>query len=146
MRIWNVYLSGEVHTDWRDAIVAAAKERELPIEFTSAVTDHPASDAAGDSLPPMSDGFWRDHKSAKVNAMRTRTLIQNCDLGVVRFGDKYRQWNAAFDAGMLAAYGKPYVTLHGEDLVHALKEVDAGALAWATGVDQVVEILAYTTA
>ncbi|MEM8710231.1 MAG: YtoQ family protein [Planctomycetota bacterium] len=144
MRTWNVYLSGEVHTDWRDAIVAAAERLELPIRFTSAVTDHPASDAAGDGLPPASEGFWRDHKSAKINAMRTRTLIRDCDLAVVRFGEKYRQWNAAFDAGMLAALGKPYITLHGEDLVHALKEVDGAALAWATDVEQVVEVLRYT--
>ncbi|MFT5733867.1 MAG: YtoQ family protein [Planctomycetota bacterium] len=144
MRTWNVYLSGEVHTDWRDSIIAGAERLQLPITFTSAVTDHPASDAAGDRLPPVSEGFWRDHKSAKVNAMRTRTLIRDCDLAVVRFGDRYKQWNAAFDAGMLAALGKPYVTLHGEDLVHALKEVDAGALAWATDVEQVVEVLAYT--
>jgi len=144
MKTWNVYLSGEVHSDWRDSIVAAAKELQLPIQFTSAVTDHPSSDAAGDGLPPASEGYWRDHKSAKVNAMRTRTLIRECDLAVVRFGDRYKQWNAAFDAGMLAALAKPYVTLHGEDLVHALKEVDAGALAWATDVEQVVEVLAYT--
>lgn len=146
MRTWNVYLSGEVHTDWREAIVKAAERLELPIHFTSAVTDHPASDAAGDGLPPASEGFWRDHKSAKVNAMRTRTLIRDCDLAVVRFGEKYKQWNAAFDAGMLAALGKPYITLHGEDLVHALKEVDGAALAWATDVEQVVEVLRYTVA
>lgn len=144
MRTWNVYLSGEVHTDWREAIVTAAERLELPIQFTSAVTDHPASDAAGDVLPPASEGFWRDHKSAKVNAMRTRTLIRDCDIAVVRFGEQYKQWNAAFDAGMLAALGKPYITLHGEDLVHALKEVDGAALAWATDVDQVVEVLRYT--
>ncbi len=143
--IWNVYLSGEVHTDWRDAIIRQAKKRGLPVTFSSAVTDHPASDAAGDGLPPSSDGFWRDHKSAKVNAIRTRTLIAQCDLAVVRFGDQYKQWNAAFDAGQLAALGKPYVTLHEGDLVHALKEVDGAALAWASEVDQVVDVLEHVT-
>ena len=141
--IWNVYLSGEVHTDWRDAIIREANERSLPARFTSAVTDHPASDAAGDGLPPASEGFWRDHKSAKVNAIRTRTLIAQCDVAVVRFGDQYKQWNAAFDAGQLAALGKPYITLHGEDLVHALKEVDGAAHGWATTTTQVVDILEY---
>ncbi len=143
--IWNVYLSGEVHTDWRDAIIHEAKARSLPVRFTSAVTDHPASDAAGDGLPPSSEGFWRDHNSAKANSLRTKTLITQCDLAVVRFGEQYKQWNAAFDAGQLAALGKPYVTLHGDDLVHALKEVDAGALAWATTTHQVVDVLEYVT-
>ena len=87
--------------------------------------------------------FWRDHKSAKVNAIRTKSLIEKCDIAVVRFGDKYKQWNAAFDAGCCAALGKPYITLHDEDIIHALKEVDAAAQAWATTPSQVVEIMAY---
>lgn len=140
---WNVYLSGEIHTDWREQIIAGAAKLDLPVEFTSPVTDHAASDAAGDMLGPESEGFWRDHKSSKVNAIRTRTLLENCDLAVVRFGDKYRQWNAAFDAGYCAAVGKPYITLHDEDLVHPLKEVDAAAMAWAVTPAQVVEILSY---
>lgn len=141
-----VYLSGEIHTDWRDAIEKGARAQGLDVTFTSAVTDHEASDAAGDMLGAESEPFWRDHKSAKVNAIRTRTLIEKCDVAVVRFGDKYKQWNAAFDAGYCAALGKPYVTLHDQALVHALKEVDGAAMAWATDTDQVVEILRYVTA
>ncbi len=142
---WTIYLSGEIHTDWRDQIIAGARALDLPVEFTSAVTDHEASDAAGDMLGPESDGYWRDHKSSRVNSIRTRTLLQKCDLAVIRFGDKYRQWNAAFDAGYCAAIGKPYVTLHADDIVHPLKEVDADALAWAETPSQVVEILRYVT-
>ncbi len=142
---WTIYLSGEIHTDWRDQIVAGARELGLPVEFTSANTDHAASDAAGDMLGPDSDGYWRDHKSSRVNAIRTRTLLQKCDLAVIRFGDQYKQWNAAFDAGYCAAIGKPYVTLHAEDIVHPLKEVDAEALAWAETPAQVVEVLRYVT-
>ncbi len=142
---WDVYLSGEIHTDWRDVIIEGCEELDLPIDFTSAVTDHPASDAAGDVLGEESQQFWRDHKSAKVNAIRTRTLIENCDLAVIRFGDKYKQWNAAFDAGYCAALDIPYITLHDEDIIHPLKEVDAGAMAWATTPEQVVEILRYVT-
>jgi YtoQ family protein len=140
---WNVYLSGEIHTDWRDQIVAGAESRGLPIEFSSAVTNHEASDAAGDLLGAEDSNFWRDHKSAKVNAMRTRNLIEKCDIAVVRFGDKYKQWNAAFDAGSCAALGKPFITLHDDDIIHALKEVDGAAMAWAQSTDQVVEMLAY---
>ena len=111
--------------------------------FTAPVTDHPASDAAGDHLGENSSPFWRDHQSAKVNAIRTRTLIGQADLVVVRFGDEYKQWNAAFDAGYCAALGTPYVTLHDEALVHPLKEVDAEAQAWCTTTEQVVETLRY---
>ena len=142
---WRVYLSGEIHTDWRDQIRAGCEARNLPVSFTSAVTDHAASDAAGDVLGQEDNGFWRDHKSAKVNAIRIRTHIEQCDVAVVRFGDKYKQWNAAFDAGMCAALSKPYITLHDESIIHPLKEVDAAAMAWATDVEQVVEMLAYIT-
>ncbi|MBX2824206.1 MAG: YtoQ family protein [Gammaproteobacteria bacterium] len=141
--LWTIYLSGEIHTDWRQKIVEGAARQSINAEFTSAVTDHDASDAAGDMLGVSESGFWRDHKSAKVNGIRTRTLLQQCDLAVVRFGDKYKQWNAAFDAGYCAALGKPYITLHDEALIHPLKEVDAEAMAWATTPEQVVEILAY---
>ena len=140
---FSVYLSGEIHTDWRDEIARGAKEAGLDVEFTAPVTDHPASDAAGDHLGANDSGFWRDHQSAKVNAIRTRHLIGKADLVVVRFGDKYKQWNAAFDAGYAAALGKPYVTLHDPVIIHPLKEVDAEAQAWCTTTDQVVEILRY---
>ena len=142
---WTVYLSGEIHTDWRRQVAEGAADAGLPVSFTSAVTDHAASDAAGDSLAPPGDGFWRDHKSSKVNAIRTRTLVSQCDIAVVRFGDKYKQWNAAFDAGLLAALGKPYITLHDEDIIHPLKEVDAAAMAWAQSPQDVVNILKYVT-
>ncbi len=140
---WNVYLSGEIHTDWRQQIKEGCEAHNLSILFTSAVTDHQVSDAAGDLLGEEDNDFWRDHKSAKVNAIRTKTFIENCDIAVVRFGDKYKQWNAAFDAGCCAASGKPYITLHNEDIIHPLKEVDASAMAWATTPEQVVEILKY---
>ena len=140
---WTIYLSGEIHTDWRQQIKEGCDAYSLPITFTSAVTDHAASDAAGDVLGAEDKNFWRDHKSAKVNAIRTKNLMEKCDLAVIRFGDQYKQWNAAFDAGYCAALGKSYITLHNEDIVHPLKEVDASAMAWATSPEQVVEIIKY---
>jgi len=139
----DVYLSGEIHTDWRQQIIDGCEKNNLSISFTSAVTDHEESDSAGDLLGEEEKNFWRDHKSAKVNAMRTKTLIENCDIAIIRFGDKYKQWNAAFDAGYCAALGTPYITLHGDDIIHPLKEVDAAAHAWATSPEQVVELLKY---
>ena len=146
-RVWNVYLSGEIHSDWRERIEAGVREAGLPVSFSAPVTDYAASDDVGASiLGEEQDQFWRDHKGAGVNAVRTRTLLQRADVVVVRFGDKYRQWNAAFDAGYAAALGKPIVTLHDGELTHALKEVDRAAMAVAETPEQVVEILRYTIA
>ena len=141
---WHVYLSGEIHTDWRDRIAAGVREKALPVTLLAPVTDHPASDDCGVSiLGEEEKGFWKDHKGAGVNAIRTRNLIEKADVVVVRFGDKYRQWNAAFDAGYAAALGKTIITLHDPALTHALKEVDRSALAVAVEPEQVVEILDY---
>lgn len=142
---WTVYLSGEIHTDWRQQIMQGAQRLGLDIAFTSAVTDHDSSDAAGDVLGTEGQPYWRDHKSSKVNAIRTKTLIDRCDIAVIRFGEKYKQWNAAFDAGYCAALAKPYITLHNDDIIHPLKEVDAAAMAWAQTPEQVVELLRYVT-
>ena len=141
---WNVYLSGEIHSDWRERIEAAVAEAGLPVELSAPVTDHAASDEAGTgTLGDEPESFWRDHMGAGVNAIRTQTLIRNADVVVVRFGEKYRQWNAAFDAGYAAALGKPIITLHEPDHDHALKEVDRAALATARTAEQVVDVLRY---
>lgn len=142
---WTVYLSGEIHTDWRERITRASQEAKLPLQFTSAVTNHGASDAAGDVLGEVSAGFWRDQQSSRINSMRTRSLIERCDFAVIRFGKEYKQWNAAFDAGICAALGKPYITLHDADIVHPLKEVDAAAAGWAETPEQVVDVLRYVS-
>ena len=143
-QIWNVYLSGEIHTDWRERVIDGSKEVGLTIEFNSPVTDHASSDDCGVAILGREEqAFWHDHKGAKVNAIRTRTLIDRADIVVVRFGDKYKQWNAAFDAGYATAIGTPIITLHDTGLRHALKEVDGAALATAESPEQVVQILDY---
>jgi len=140
---WTVYLSGEIHSDWRAQLKAGAERENLPVTFTSAVTNHEASDAAGDVLGQEENNFWRDHKSSKVNSIRTKNLIRDCNLAIIRFGDKYKQWNAAFDAGFCSALDIPYITLHDDNLIHALKEVDGSAMAWATTPEQVISVLKY---
>lgn len=138
----NVYLSGEIHTDWREQIIKGAAD--LDVSFDSPVTDHAASDDCGVAIMGAeADKFWHDRKGAQLNAIRTRKGIEMADVVVVRFGDQYKQWNAAFDAGYAAALGKSLVTLHGPDHAHALKEVDAAALAVAQEPAQVVQILRY---
>jgi YtoQ family protein len=143
---WQVYLSGEIHTDWRDRIARGASAAGLDLRFTGPVTDHAASDAAGTAIfGEQERSFWNDHLGAGVNAIRTRTLIERADVVVVRFGEQYRQWNAAFDAGYAAALGKPLITLHPPEHDHALKEVDRAALAVAREPEEVVEVLRYCT-
>ena len=138
-----VYLSGEIHTDWRDEIAAGAEG--LDITFTGPVTDHATSDDCGVRIMGAEDNkFWHDHKGAKLNAIRTRNAIAAADIVVVRFGEKYKQWNAAFDAGYAAALGKALVVMHGAEHQHALKEVDAAAMAVVETPAQVVAILRYT--
>lgn len=140
----NVYLSGEIHTDWRERIVEGARAAGLDVAFTAPVTVHENSDDCGVAiLGEEAEGYWKDHKGAMINAIRTRTLIGKADVVVVRFGDKYKQWNAAFDAGYAAALGKSLIVMHDPALTHPLKEVDAAALAVAETSEQVVQILAY---
>ena len=144
MKIWKIYLSGEIHSDWREQIEAGAKAANLPVEFAGPVTHHEASDDCGVAiLGAEPDKFWHDHKGAQLNAIRTRTLISEADVVVVRFGEKYKQWNAAFDAGYAAALNKPTIVMHGPDHQHALKEVDAAALAVAVTSEEVVQLLTY---
>lgn len=144
---WRVYLSGEIHTDWRERVEQGATAAGLEIQFSAPVTDHAASDAAGTAIfGEQERPFWNDHLGAGVNAIRSRTLIEKADAVVVRFGEQYRQWNAAFDAGYAAALGKPLITLHPPEHDHALKEVDRAALAVAREPEQVVEILRYALA
>ena len=141
---WNVYLSGEIHTDWRERIQEDANRANLDITFTTPVTHHEASDDVGEAILGKEDSsFWRDHKAAKINAIRIQKAIEAADLVVVRFGEKFKQWNAAFDAGYAAALGVPIVTLHDEELTHPLKEVDAAARATAETPEQIVKILQY---
>ena len=141
---WTIYLSGEIHTDWREQIEAGAKAAGLPVSFSAPVTHHEASDDVGVAiLGKEPDKFWHDHKGAQINAIRTRTLIGKEDVVVVRFGEKYKQWNAAFDAGYAAALGKPLIVMHQDEHAHALKEVDAAALAVAKTPEEVVSILEY---
>lgn len=137
-----VYLSGEIHTDWRERIIDGSAG--LDVTFSSPVTDHAASDDCGVAiLGDEPNKFWHDHKGAKVNAIRTRHGIENADIVVVRFGEKYKQWNAAFDAGMAAALGKPLIVLSMPEHQHALKEIHGAALAAADEPEQVVQILRY---
>ena len=140
-----VYLSGEIHTNWREEIIEKCNQLNLPINFLSPNTNHELSDDVGVKILGEEDNkFWHDHKSAKINSIRTKNAIEQSDIVVVRFGDKYKQWNAAFDAGYAAAMSKSLIVMHSDDNQHALKEIDAMAQAVTANVDEVVKILKYS--
>ena len=140
----NIYLAGEIHSDWRDDIIQLTKKNDLNVNFSSPVTDHDASDNCGVEILGNEDTqFWKDNKGAKLNAIRTRKEIENSDIVIVKFGEKYKQWNAAFDAGYAAALNKSLIIIHSDEHQHALKEVDAAALAVVKNNNQVVKILNY---
>ena len=140
----NIYLAGEIHSDWRDEIIQLTKKNDLNVNFSSPVTDHDASDNCGvEILGNEETQFWKDNKGAKLNAIRTRKEIENSDIVIVKFGEKYKQWNAAFDAGYAAALNKSLIIIHSDEHQHALKEVDAAALAVVKNNNQVVKILNY---
>ena len=141
-----IYLSGEIHSNWREEIIDGCDSKNLPIEFLTPVTVHEASDDVGATiLGSEQEKFWNDHKAAKINSIRTKTGIQKAYIVIIKFGEKYRQCNAAFDAGLATALGKPYIVIHPDEFIHALKEVDEQAMAVAKNSSQVVEILNYTT-
>ncbi len=140
----NVYLAGEIHSNWREEIIELCKKENLDINFTSPVTDHKSSDDCGVEILGAEDkNIWKDRKSANINSIRTKKSIQDCDVIIVKFGEKYKQWNAAFDAGYASAIGKSIIVIHNEDHQHALKEVAAAAAAVTSDQKQVVRILKY---
>ena len=140
----NVYLSGEIHSDWRQEIINLCNKENLEISFSSPITNHEASDNCGvQILGKEEKSFWKDNKGANINSIKTRKSIKDCDIVVVKFGEKYKQWNAAFDAGYAAALNKSIIVIHNEEHQHALKEVDAAAAAVAKDQHQVVRILKY---
>ena len=140
----NIYLSGEIHSDWRQEIINLCNKENLEISFSSPITNHEASDNCGvEILGNEEKNFWKDNKGANINSIKTRKSIKDCDIVVVKFGEKYKQWNAAFDAGYAAALNKSIIVIHNEEHQHALKEVDAAAAAVAKDQYQVVRILKY---
>ncbi len=140
----NVYLSGEIHSNWREEIKSLCRKENLEINFSSPITNHKASDNCGvEILGNEEKQFWKDNKGAKINSIKTKKSIRDCDVVIVKFGDKYKQWNAAFDAGYASALNKSIIVIHNEENQHALKEVDAAASAVAKNQDQAVKILKY---
>ena len=142
----NIFLSGEIHSEWRIDIIKEAKINNLPINFFFPETNHSNSDDCGVSILGTEENkFWHDYKGASINAIKNSILIKKSDIIIIKFGDKYKQWNAAFDAGYAIGNNKIIITLHNKDLDHALKEIDASAKAVCRTNYEVIKTLEYIT-
>ena len=81
---WSVYLAGEIHSQWRSELSEAVRDAGLPASLYGPVTDHQASDDCGSEiLGDEPNPFWHDRKGAGINALRTRTMLGNCDIVVL---------------------------------------------------------------
>ena len=139
-KMYTVYLAGEIHSNWREEIIVGCKDDN--IKFLRPEFDHQSSDDIGKNvLGEQESDFYNDHVSAKINAMRNNTYLERADIVVVKFGEKYKQWNAAYYAGYADALNKRLIVIHPKEFVHALKEIDAAASAVVESEAQVIAIL-----
>jgi YtoQ family protein len=139
-----VYLAGEIHSGWRDELREHLSQRRLPVRFVGPQERHDRSDSVGeDILGAQPSARFRDLVGAGVNTLRTRVLLRRADLVVAYFGDQYRQWNTAADAGAAVASGVPLLLVRAPELTHALKELDAMATFTVETLEQAAEAIAY---
>jgi YtoQ family protein len=144
MKPLTVYLAGEIHHPWRNELRVQVEERRLPVEFVGPQEDHDRSDAIGEEiLGPQPSARFRDLVGAGANTLRTRVLMRRSDLVVAYFGEKYKQWNTAADAGAAVAAGIPLLLVRSSELTHALKELDAMAALTVETLTQAAEAIAY---
>ncbi len=139
-----VYLAGQIHDDWRDRLRAEANQREIDVEFVGPQDEHDLSDGIGEQiLGEQESARWKDEVASQVNNLRTRILMSRSDAVVAQFGEKFRQWNAAMDAGIAIALGKPLIIVRDPSLHHALKEVSQRAQMTVDRPEQVLDALEY---
>jgi YtoQ family protein len=139
-----IYLAGEIHSEWRADFRALLEERGVSATCVGPQEAHDRSDSVGeDILGEQPNQRYRDLMGASVNTLRTRVLMQRADLAVAYFGDRYRQWNTAADAGAAVAAGLPLILVRDPDLLHALKELDALATVTVENLEQAAEAIAY---
>jgi len=139
-----VYLAGQIHDDWRDQLRQQAEARGIAVDFVGPQDEHDLSDGIGEQiLGEQESARWRDELASQVNNLRTRILMQRADAVVAQFGEKFRQWNAAMDAGIAIALGKPLIVVRDPSLHHALKEVSQRAQMTVDQPEQVLDALEY---
>ena len=114
------------------------------MEFVGPQDEHDLSDAIGENiLGEQQSPRWKDEVASQVNNLRTRILMNRSDAVVAQFGEKFRQWNAAMDAGIAIALDKPLIVVRDPSLHHALKEVSQRAQVTVDKPEQVLDALEY---
>lgn len=110
----NVYLLGEIYIDWCEQIIEGVVG--LDVSFNSLVIDYVVSDDCGVCILGIEDQkFWYDYKGVKLNVICMCKGIEDVDVVVVCFGEKYKQWNVVFDVGYVVVFGKFLIVLYGLD-------------------------------
>jgi len=118
--------------------------REIDVEFVGPQDEHDLSDGIGEQiLGEQESARWKDEVASQVNNLRTRVLMSRSDAVVAQFGEKFRQWNAAMDAGIAIALGKPLIIVRDPSLHHALKELSQRAQMTVDRPEQVLDALEY---
>lgn len=139
-----IYLAGEIHSPWREQLRELVGRQNVPVRFVGPLDEHDRSDDVGeDILGKQPNARFRDLAGAGVNTLRTRVLMRRADMAVAFFGDKYRQWNTAADAGSAIAAGIPLLLVRAPELIHALKELDAMATFTVETLEQAAEAITY---
>jgi YtoQ family protein len=139
-----VYLAGEIHSDWRSRLREHVGELGVPVQFVGPQEAHDRSDSVGeDIVGEQPSARFRDLAGAGVNTLRTRVLLRRADLVIAHFGEKYRQWNTAADAGAALAAGVPLLLVRDPELTHALKEIEATAAFTVETLAQAADTIAY---
>ncbi|WLR45984.1 YtoQ family protein [Halobacillus litoralis] len=139
-----VYLAGQIHDDWRNEIRKKAEKEKLPIHFVSPQENHALSDDIGEKiLGEQPNKVYRDDAASSINNFRTRVLLQKSDAVIAYFGESYKQWNTAMDAGAALQAGKPLILVRPESLVHPLKELSNQADVTVETLEQALDVLSY---
>ncbi|MFC7393594.1 YtoQ family protein [Scopulibacillus cellulosilyticus] len=139
-----IYLAGQIHDSWRESIRRKASSMELPVSFVGPMEDHDRSDNIGEEiLGEQPNPVLKDEAASTINNLRTQLLLKKSDLVIAYFGESYKQWNTAVDAGEACAQGKPLILIRPNKLHHALKELSNKAQVVVENEDQALEIIKY---
>ncbi|MDQ0858019.1 YtoQ family protein [Bacillus sp. V2I10] len=138
----NVYLAGEIHSNWRNEV--KEKARNLPVTFTGPMENHDRSDFIGEEiLGSQPNAIIKDEAASRINNFRTKVLMDKADIVMALFGEKYKQWNTAMDASSALSSKKPLIIIRPENLHHPLKELSSKADVTVESIDQAIAVLSY---
>ncbi|MGM8215658.1 YtoQ family protein [Bacillaceae bacterium W0354] len=139
-----IYLAGQIHDDWREQLKRKAKEKNLNVSFLGPQEKHSLSDDIGAKiLGEQPSKVYHDDAASGINNFRTEIMIKKADAVIALFGEQYKQWNTAMDAGIAIGLNKPLILIRPESLIHPLKELSNKANVTVETIDQAIEVLQY---